>query len=63
MRRHDDDVEILGGSSASRYIVGTVTVSRISLPSSIRIYARNTDNTPALDSVLISIDITNHVLE
>jgi hypothetical protein len=63
LRRHDYDVEIQGSNPAARYLLDPVTVSGIVLPSKLRIYPRNKDNTAADEPLIVSVDLTEYAFE
>jgi hypothetical protein len=63
VRRHDYDVEIQGSNPAARYLLDPVTVSGIVLPSRLRIYPRNPDNTAATEPLIVSVDLSNYTFE
>ena len=59
LRRHDYDVEITGNTPAAHYVSDYKDVSGIMIPTKRRVFPRQPDNTPALDTVLISIDLSD----
>jgi len=59
LRRHDYDVEITGNTPAAHYVSDYKDVSGIMMPTKRRVFIRQPDNTPALDPVLISIDLSD----
>jgi hypothetical protein len=60
LRRHDYEVEILGNApGAAHYVSEYKDVSGIMLPTKRRVFPRQPDNMPALDTVLISIDLSD----
>lgn len=63
LRRHDYEVDIQGSNPAARYLLDPVTVSGIVLPSKLRIYPRNEDNTAAEAPLIVSVDLSNYVFE
>lgn len=63
LRRHDYEVDIQGSNPAARYLLDPVTVSGIVLPSKLRIYPRNADNTAAEAPLIVSVDLSNYVFE
>ncbi len=63
VRRHDYDVDIQGSNPAARYLLDPVSVSGIVLPSKLRIYPRNADNTAADTPLIVSVDLSNYVFE
>ncbi len=58
-RRHDYDVEISGNATAAHYISEYKDVSGMMVPTKHRIYPRQQDNTPLLDLLLVSIDLSD----
>jgi len=58
-RRHDYDVEISGNVTAAHYISDYKDVSGMMVPTKHRIYPRQQDNTPLLDLLLVSIDLSD----
>ncbi|KLI07954.1 hypothetical protein ACT17_02320 [Mycolicibacterium conceptionense] len=63
LRRHDYDVDIQGSNPAARYLLDPVTVSGIVLPSKLRIYPRNPDNSAATDPLIVSVDLSDFAFE
>ncbi|OCB53930.1 hypothetical protein A5722_23270 [Mycobacterium vulneris] len=63
LRRHDYEVDIQGSNPAARYLLDPVTVSGIVLPSKLRIYPRNEDNTAAAEPLIVSVDFSNYSFE
>lgn len=63
LRRHDYDVDIQGANPAARYLLAPVTVSGIVLPSAFRVYPRNPDGTTAPEPLIVSVDLSEYVLE
>jgi hypothetical protein len=59
LRRHDYDVEISGNTPAAHYVYYYQDVSGIMIPTKRRVFIRQPDNTPVLDPVLISIDLSD----
>ena len=59
LRRHDYDVEISGHLPAAHYASNYKDVSGIMVPTKRRVFRRQPDNTPALDTVYISIDLSD----
>jgi hypothetical protein len=59
LRRHDYDVEISGNMPAAHYVYEYKDVSGIMIPTKRRVFPRQPDNTPVLDSLLISIDLSD----
>ena len=58
IRRHDYDVEILGGNGGAHFLSNYVGVDGIMVPTSHRIYPRDPDNHVDEGSLLISIDVS-----
>jgi hypothetical protein len=58
LRRHDYEVEIAGNTPAAHYVSDYRDVSGIMLPTKRRVFIRQPDNTPALDTLVISIDLS-----
>jgi hypothetical protein len=58
LRRHDYEVEISGNTPAAHYVSDYQDVSGIMIPTKRRVFTRQPDNTPVLDTVLISIDLS-----
>lgn len=63
LRRHDYEVDIQGSNPAARYLLDPVTVSGIVLPTKMRIYPRNADNTAAADPLIVAIDLSDYRFE
>jgi len=59
LRRHDYELEIAGNTPAAHYVSDYHDISGIMLPTKRRVFMRQPDNTPALDSVVISIDLSD----
>jgi len=59
LRRHDYELEIAGNTPAAHYVSDYQDISGIMLPTKRRVFMRQPDNTPALDSVVISIDLSD----
>ena len=57
LRRHDYEVEIAGNTPAAHYVSAYQDVSGIMVPTKRRVFMRQPDNTPALDSVFLAIDL------
>jgi hypothetical protein len=58
LRRHDYEVEISGNTPAAHFVSDYQDVSGIMIPTKRRVFTRRLDNSPALDTVLISIDLS-----
>lgn len=63
LRRHDYDVEIQGSNPAVRYLLEPINVQGIVLPSKLRIFPRNDDNTAARDPLIVSVDLSDYTFE
>lgn len=63
LRRHDYDVDIQGSNPAARYLLEPVTVQGIVLPSKLRIFPRNDDNTAAAEPLIVSVDLSDFAFE
>jgi hypothetical protein len=59
LRRHDYEVEISGNTPAAHYVSDYQDISGIMIPTKRHVFTRQPDNKPALDSVLISIDLSD----
>jgi len=59
IRRHDYRVEIAGSFAAAQYISDPVSVDGIKIPTKRRAYLRDEDLTPLLDTLLVSIDLSD----
>ncbi|KAA2238528.1 hypothetical protein F0L74_20095 [Chitinophaga agrisoli] len=58
IRRHDYDVDVLGGASAVHYTDDYVDVNGIKIATKRRVYVRKEDNTPLLpEPLLVSVDL------
>jgi hypothetical protein len=58
IRRHDYDVEIMGGSAAAHYISDYAQVAGIMVPTKHRVYPRAPDNQALDEPLLVSIDVS-----
>jgi hypothetical protein len=58
LRRHDYDVDVAGGFHAAQLVFGYVEADGVKLPTQRRAYMRGPDHRPALDPVMVSIDIS-----
>ena len=58
LRRHDYVVEILGNSPGAHYVSDYQDVSGIRIPMKRRVFTLQPDNTPALDRLVVSIDLS-----
>lgn len=61
--RHDYEVDIQGGNPAARYLIDPVEVQGIILPSKLRIFPRQEDNTPAPEPLIVSVDLSGYRFE
>jgi hypothetical protein len=59
IRRHDYTVDVLGGAAGAHYISGYQEVDGIVVPTRRRVFAMGRNNHPALDALLVSIDVTS----
>jgi hypothetical protein len=59
LRRHDYEVEIAGNTPAAHYVSDYQDVSSIMVPTKRRVFIRQPDNTPAFDTLVISIDLSD----
>ena len=59
LRRHDYEVEIVGNSPGAHYVYSYQNVSGLLMPTKRRVFARQQDNTPSLDTLVISIDLSD----
>jgi hypothetical protein len=57
LRRHDYDVDVLGGATGAHYVDDYQSHGGIMIPHRRRVYARDADNHPVMSPVLITIDI------
>lgn len=57
IRRHDYKVELAGNFPAAEYISDTVNVDGIQIPTKRRVYLRDEDLAPMLDTPMVSIDL------
>ena len=57
-RRHDYDVEIMGGSTAAHYLSDYVEVAGIAVPTRHRILPRQPDGQSVPEPLLVSIDLS-----
>jgi hypothetical protein len=58
-RRHDYDVEIMGGSPAAHYISDYTQVGGIMVPTRHRILPRAADGQALSEPILVSIDVSD----
>ena len=61
LRRHDYEVDIQGSNPAARYLSEPVQVQGITLYGKMRIFPRKADNHPAVEPLIVSIDLSNYV--
>jgi hypothetical protein len=62
LKRHDYDVEIAGGTPGAHYIEGYEEVSGIMFPTKRRIFPRQADGTSSPEPLVVSIDLSDIVL-
>jgi len=55
----DYSVDILGGSPTAHYPSEYREFNRITVPTRRRVYVRNPDGSPVLDSTSIAVDVTD----
>jgi hypothetical protein len=58
IRRHDYDVEIMGGSKGAHYISDYTQVAGIMIPTKHRIFPRTPDDQALNEPLLVSIDVS-----
>jgi hypothetical protein len=58
--RHDYEVDIQGKNAAARYLTDYVMVEGISLPSKMRIFPRQPNNTPKVEPLIVSVDLSDY---
>jgi hypothetical protein len=58
LRRHDYNVDVSGGFAAAQLVHDYIMADGIRLPSKRRAYTRGPDRKPDLDSLMVSIDIS-----
>ena len=58
LKRHDYDVDILGGASAVHYVAALKDVSGIMVPTKHTMFGRQPDGSPVPTPLLVSIDIS-----
>jgi hypothetical protein len=59
IRRHDYRVEIAGNFPAAQYVSDPVSVDGITVPTRRRAYLRDENLTPMLDTLMVSIDLSD----
>ena len=59
IRRHDYRVEVAGNFPATQYVSDPVNVDGITTPTRRRIYLRDEDLMPMLDTLMVSIDLSD----
>src|SRR3989442_1717893 len=59
IRRHDYDVEIMGGSGAAHYISDYTQMAGIMIPTRHRIFPRQPDGQALSEPLLVSIDVSD----
>jgi hypothetical protein len=57
-RRHDYDVEIMGGTTAAHYLSDYVEVAGIMVPTRHRIFPRQPDGQSLNEPLLVAIDLS-----
>ena len=58
IRRHDYSVEIAGNFQAAQYISDLVSIDGIKIPTRRRVYLRDDNLMPMLDTLMVSIDLS-----
>ena len=58
IRRHDYSVEIAGNFSAAQYMSDLVNIDGIKIPTRRRVYLRDDNLMPMLDTLMVSIDLS-----
>jgi hypothetical protein len=58
IRRHDYSVEIAGNFAAAQYISDPVSIDGIKIPTRRRVYLRDENFMPMLDTLMVSIDLS-----
>lgn len=59
IKRHDYDVDVLGGSGAAHYLTNHIDVQGIQVPTKRLVYVRQADNSPLKpEPLLVSIDLS-----
>lgn len=61
LRRHDYEVDVLGGARGTHLLSDYVELRGMHLPSRHRVYMRDADGRP-MDTVMVSLDISNYKL-
>jgi hypothetical protein len=59
LRRHDYNVDVAGGFDAAQNVFDYIEADGIKLPSKRLAYTRGPDHRPALDPLMVSIDISD----
>ena len=59
IRRHDYSVEIAGNFPAAQYISDLVSIDGIKIPTRRRAYLRDENLMPMLDTLMVSIDLSD----
>ena len=59
IRRHDYRVEIAGNFQAAQYISDLVSIDGIKIPTRRRAYLRDENLMPMLDTLMVSIDLSD----
>ena len=58
IRRHDYRVEIAGNFPAAQYMSDLVSIDGIKIPTRRRVYLRDDNLMPMLDTLMVSIDLS-----
>jgi len=58
LRRHDHNVAVAGAFDAAHLVFANVEADGVKLPTQRRAYTRGPDHRPALDPLMVSIDIS-----
>ena len=59
LRRHDYDVEVVGNAPIAHYVSEYRNISGLQVWTKRRAFVRQPDNTPALDKLMIAIDLSD----
>ena len=59
LKRHDYEVDVAGGASATHYVSGLIDVSGILVPTKHMIYPRQPDGKAASEPLVVSIDVSD----
>ena len=63
IRRRDYQVDIAGGSPAAHYVSNFDVVDGVVIPRTRMIYVRDQDNRPIPEQLVVSIELTDLVLD